>query len=488
MTPNIDYLCIIRESAGRTTFETIDIPVSVELISKLEGMANNPNVTVLDMQAQLNSHYAESERCNINYISPNFYGASYIDIARYPASYSFNRYNELLREHQEQYLSRLNVVPEDLDRRLAEETDAYAMQLKKTYLCSAKRFICAYNYTQTLNSVKRMKDVRMYSTDTLGWSDFSYKVTDAISISLGTNFGYGTSSYFHLVVRFNGIEILPYSYITRYYFANIRDLKRYTRRYEATHDSWNTAFDFVAKTANFANASPRKFLEEWVLNEVKEMVHGLHAILEDPRFTVEDWINKAGKDTDCDYLTVRNMYADEKKCFSVYPEEMTMAVQAEKITGALEFLENLSSLATHIPDIDDFISEIKRMAVCVIPRLDAMVRTLNSKLAELRKQKGNKEDICEELDTDLAQHREAISEQFEARSEERKEWSRSDFETEYTNTHPEYKVLSERKQMLSREIYDLACEISQRDEFRRSLVECRGRVENAGLINTTLAA
>lgn len=37
-TANIDYLCVIRENNGKTTFETIDIPVSTDLVTKLEGL------------------------------------------------------------------------------------------------------------------------------------------------------------------------------------------------------------------------------------------------------------------------------------------------------------------------------------------------------------------------------------------------------------------------------------------------------------------
>lgn len=37
-TANIEYLCVIRENNGKTTFETIDIPVSTDLVTKLEGL------------------------------------------------------------------------------------------------------------------------------------------------------------------------------------------------------------------------------------------------------------------------------------------------------------------------------------------------------------------------------------------------------------------------------------------------------------------
>ena len=494
MTPNIDFLCVIRENAGKTAFETEDIPASVELVSKLEGMVDNENQTVLDMGAELNCYVPTLERRTIDYVSPHNYNASFIDNAIYPHAGSFSDYQKSLSEERERLMTQFaaqneflctndfakyrEALDEYIDKRLKD----YEKDLKRDFLRVAKRFILAFNYTMVLRRVKAEKDVRMYSTDTHGNSTFKYKVTEDIDILVETNFCYGSASFFRLVVRYKGIEILPYSFIVRYYFANLRDLKRYTRRYETKHDSWNTAFKFVEKTANLASSSPKDFLTVWVLNEVKEMVRGLHTILEDPRFSIQDWVNKTGEDTDCDYLTVRNMHSGEKRCFSVYPEEMTMAVQAEKITGALEFLENLSALAALIPDIDGFISEIKDMAVSIIPKLDAMVVSLDVQLSDLKERKGEKEVANEALDTTLRPHRDAISDLFETRSGERKEWSRSDFESEYGIAHPEYKEMCDQRQKLFREIFELSNEISQRDGFRRSLLECRKKVERADLI------
>ena len=105
----------------------------------------------------------------------------------------------------------------------------------------------------------------MYSTDTLGWSDFTYKVTDDVTITIGTNFGYGQSSYFHLGLCYKGIDVLPYSFVTKYYYANMADIIRYTRLYEVKHDSWNVAFEFVERMANLATANPDAFIEETIV-------------------------------------------------------------------------------------------------------------------------------------------------------------------------------------------------------------------------------
>lgn len=491
MKPNIDYLCIIREKEGRASFEKEEIPSSAELVSKLKGMVENENETVLDMSAELNCAIPSFERRTIDYVSPNSYQASFIGDASYPTVCPFDDYQETLSKEIEKITESFksgntklyNTNPElylqELNDVLEKRIKGYEMALKRSFMYTAERFILANNYTKIIQKIKGESDVRMYSTDTHGRSSFLYKVTDDIDILIDTNFCYGSSSFFRLIVRYKGIEILPYSFIVRYYYANICDLKCYTRRYEVIHNSWNTAFSFVEKVVNLSR-STTDGIRTWIINEVKEMVIGLNVILKDPTYRICEWVNESEKDTE-GYLAVRRMDLSEKKCIKVYPEEMTIAVQAEKITGALEFLENLASLSAIIHDIDSFIAEIKAMALSIIPKIDTTVEALDTRLTELYTKKDSKEAEKNILNAELTPHHEAIIRMFESRVEEQKEWRYSDYEQEYSAVHPEYKELKEREKVLLHEIYVISCEIAQRKEFRRILRECRNRVEGAKL-------
>ena len=493
-TANIDYLCIIREKEGKTAFETVSIPQSVELVSKLEGMVENSNVSVLDMQAQMNLAFSEAERRTINYVSPHSYASSFIDLACYPVVYTFASYDEKLAEVKERATSFFAAKNEALQKEnpsgyqvalkeyIEERLSEHKAALKKNYLRDARRYINADNYTRTLSQARSMGDVRMYSTDTRGWSDFDYKVTDDIAIHLRTNFGYGSSSYFRLVLSYKGIEILPYSYMVKYYYANRRDLLRYTRLYDVAHDSWNIAFAFVEEAANLASRSAQQFLEKWVLNEVKEMVCGLHGILENPAFHVRDMVNQAGKSADCGYLSVRNMCRSEKSCYGVYPAEMTMAIQAEKLTGALDFLGNLTAFSRLIPDIEGFIGEIKEMAVAIIPGLDAMVEKIVGRVAALQEEKAGRELCLSSVRKALEPHEDAIDRLYKARSEAQRLHTRSVFEALYAHDHKDYAEKKAQAEDLEHAISKLAEDIRMREEFRTNLLECRRRVSDAGLV------
>ena len=127
-TANIDYLCVIRENNGKTTFETIDIPVSTDLVTKLEGLTKNANATVLDMQAQMNLAFNENQRRDINYVSPYSYCDSYINITYYPAILSFAKYNEKLAAHKDslrEEFSSENEKLQKMDRLHPTETNLF---------------------------------------------------------------------------------------------------------------------------------------------------------------------------------------------------------------------------------------------------------------------------------------------------------------------------------------------------------------------------
>jgi hypothetical protein len=496
---NMDYLCTITENNGKTASRTVDIPQSVELIAKLEGLRDNPNATVLDMQAHMDLAIPEEERRLINYISPNSYASSFIYMTSYPRRRTYESLQSELKSQEETYGNLFEKGHETLMKEdpalysankedyVRDQMEKYQVGIKREYFNDAKRFCQAYNYTLTVREVKGWPELRMYSTDTVGWSDFTYKVTDDITIVLRTNFGYGSASYFRLGLRYKGVDILPYSFMVRYYYANMRDLIRYTRVYSIQRDSWNTAFAFVEKTANLASADSAAFLETWVLNEVREMVGGLHKMLENPDYQVKDMVNKCEQATDCDYLTVRNMWEGEKKVYGVYPDEMTMAIKAEKITGALDFLVNLGELSQLIPDIEGFIAEIKEMAVAVIPGLDSMVKTIEERVAFLREGISRLQAEVDALMKELEPHEKAIDKLYENRGENRRLVGRETFQREYARSHKDYAdtfaAVVERRDRIE----DLEREIRYRQGFADQLTECRKKVSDAGLVEAKAA-
>lgn len=499
---NIDFLCVIRESEGKTTFETTDIPASEDLVSKLDGMVENADATVLDMQPLMELAFPEADRGPYNYVSPYAYTSTYIGWASFPKPFSSEAdYDREIADHEARLRESFAKSHEDLlerdpgryqaelERSVKEGTAAYARNLKKYYLSDARRYINATNYSRTLAEAKRAGDVRMWSTDTIGWSDFTFKVTDNVTICLGTNFGFGGSSYFRLYLRYKGINILPYSHLVRYYYADMCDLIRYTRLYEPEHESWFPALSFVEEVSNLAAQSAEEFVRSWILNEVREMVSRLHTILDNPRSYLQDMASTADGRHDQGFITVRNMEDLVRKChYGVYPEEMAIALQAEKITGALDFLDNLTKLSAILPEIEASIAEIQDMAVAVIPGLDRMVSEITAKVTELQGLMAAKQEQFSTVRKELEPHEKAIDALYESLGEDKKGWFRSSLESKYAETHKEYAEMKKEAERLFDEIGKINYDISMRSSYRDVLQKCRRRVTAAGLLEEKEAA
>lgn len=496
-TANIDYLCVIRENGKRTTFETIDIPASTNLVSILEGMVANNSASVLDMQSQMNYAFPEEDRRYMNYVSPFSYGSSFIEGTTYPASISYQEYKDMLSEMAENLTETFEKRNQDLlakspsdeySSRLSEfvekEIADYEETLKKNYLIKALRFIMAKNYTRTLISIKNDPDIRMYSTDTLGWSDFKYRVTDDVTINLGTNFGYGSASYFRLCLKYKGIDILPYSFVVKYFFANRRDILRYTRMYDVAHESWNIAFDFVEKTANLAAEDAGQFVRVYVLGEIQQMMHGLEKILQDPNAYASGLANKAGERTECHFLTVRNMNLYERKCYGAYPGEMSMVIMAEKITGALDFLDNMKKLSDFIPEIQSSIDKIRSMSLAVLPEIIGKIASLVDEIAALQEKKAAAERKLEGLREKSVHHVRRIDSLYEEKVKKSRFVSRSTVEESYTKKHSDYAMLKTQMETVQEDLDSLFSELRMREGFRSSLSDCVRRVQDAGLMSS----
>ncbi len=492
-TVNQDYLCLINVKNGVTCFEKVDIPQSAELVSALEQMAVNPNRTVMDMQSRMNIAFPPASRRYINYVSPSPYYASYICGTSYPKSRTLEEYNaEMERKSQEyseefenKYTTLKSENPGQFFLRqsayLEDKMKEHAESLKKSYLSATKRYIMAHNYTETLTAAKSRRGVRMYSTDTLGWSDFTYKVTDDVTITIGTNFGYGQSSYFHLGLCYKGIDVLPYSFVTKYYYANMADIIRYTRLYEVKHDSWNVAFEFVERMANLATANPDAFIEETIVNEVREMLDGLRAIIESPRRFMDTFAGHAGETSRCNYLTVRNMYRTERSTYETYPQEMSMAVKAEKITGALDFLDNLRKLSEQVPGIGDAAAQICDMASSIVPEIESMMRRLEAELAHLDTRLEAKRSELEGVKAEMRPHDDAIERLYEQAKEKDGDASRYDIREEYARQHDAYLKLRNQYWAIESEINKLESERRYRASFRTRLGKCVEKVRETEL-------
>ena len=486
---NTDFICAIKENNNTVTFEKVTIPTSVEPLSTLEGLAADSRATVLDMQAQMCNAFPAGNRHYVDYLSPLSYSDAFVSGAVFPTVLTQEDYDKLLSDRQKEleegYDSSYSYLKSSDPARFQSERpnyikihlEGYVRNLKASYLRAAKRYITARAYEVTLSQLRGQDDIRMYSTDSIGFSEFEYQITKDVKVSIWTNFGYGISAYFILGMSYKGIDILPYSLLVKYYNANMRDLLRYTQMYEVNRKSWETALGYVERAANMATHNEEQYIRTFIMDEVRQMVDGLEAILMRPAEYADRLVQKAGQDRECEYLTVRNMDMCEKRRFRAYPEEMTMAIKSEKVTGALDFLQNLKKLSVYLPEIDEAVKHILEMSQRLYPELLDAIARLDGQLSQLDIQIAECKERIRAKGNELDPYEKEIDSLYEAAKQENEGASRYSIQSQYTETHPEYQKLKDELSALREPYYELLDEKSMRDSFRNNLQHCLQKIK-----------
>ena len=342
---NVDYIGVVRKSADNR-FDYIKVPIEnehKELLGILKDMIANPNMTVLDMQGHFNQVFRNTP-AGYNYCYPYSYLSSYIYGAHYPTSYTYQEYQDKLQE--------------------CNDRESRTKSLKEKFEKESRRYIQALCYNKKIEHLKQDDRNKMFSSENIGWTNYEYEINSDIQFRLKTNFGYGMSSYFLVNLTYKGIDILPYSTMVTYYYANMADIIRYTRLYDPQPDSWNIALDFVTRTTNEAIANPSAFAHHWIMNEIQMLMTGLKRFAENRSAAFNSILCKKEIGG---LIMVRNINQSEEKQYKIYPYETELAKQAEKITGALDILTNLESLSEIFPEISHSIQTIKDLNIDLLP-------------------------------------------------------------------------------------------------------------------------
>ena len=121
------------------------------------------------------------------------------------------------------------------------------------------------------------------------------------------------------------------------------------------------SIDFIADFVNQSIADPKKFIGEYVIKEVEEMMKGLRAIMDNPA-EVQSRI-KDSTSSEIRLSVIRPFNRDEFVMMETMADELTTLFKAEKITGALLFVESLRQLQEVCGDMSALINEILSLTV-----------------------------------------------------------------------------------------------------------------------------
>lgn len=480
---NKNYIgVVVKDNNGNLSYQREQISRDYEdLKARLSIMCNNSNRTLLDLQEEF-SRIFDSYRY-YGYCLPFDYCDSWVVGVRTPHKLTYSEYEnqiykkqrELDRELQFEKMLENNIVYTK-EQYIKREIEEYKKKLKQEYYDVCSRYIDAYNFNKTTELIKGRESSVMYSTEDIGWTPHVYSVNDDVKITIDTNFGYGSVSYFFLSMKYKGINILPYTAYINYYNANVVEIMRYTRQYSTRdRDSWNLALKFVVDTANLAKDNADEFINKWIINEVKEMYEGLENFMRNPDTQLQRFIDQKRQSINgfC-YMAIDTKWSDLENMYKLYANEMSTVFKAEKITGALSFLEKLKTLTPHFPQVQNYIDGINNLNNKLRPEIEEMMEKIQSDIDRISREIESEEKYLIELKDKISPYAEKLDEILKGKnSEEIKELTQS-----FKDENPDFAELEEEKDKQERKISTLKSDKQGRTKLFNRLEDCVGRIES----------
>ena len=504
-TINRHYIGVVKEINDYLKYVEVDIPQDDILIEEIDAMKENENRTIMDVQQRLNEVYPVDKfrYRSYDYLYPNGYSSAYVRQAEYPEFLTFEDYQKKLKSHEE-YLNsedylltycdekfellRLKHLSEErykerIKKIVEREMREYIDFTRKSF--QYKRFLYAHRYTEELYEIKSDPEVRMWSTDQIGWKAFEYIVNDNITVYIKSNFGYGCASYFYCNLKYKEINILPYTSVVKYYYVKMIEFIRHTRTYAIERNSWAQVFDFAIEAANMAKHEPERFVKQWIVNEVEEMMVGIREVINSPKKELEYFLN-IDRDIDIgSYRLFKNCSDTDRKDYEVLPDEKVLAFKAEKITGCLLLLDNLRSLTEIAPIIIPYIEEIEQMNRRLLPEIDSHIESLKrdiqrleDNLAAVKKKIHSIVPTMKNNNRDIEKLRKKMNKAKNEASNDGGIYTHSteEAEKEYVKVHPEYVQLKKDYDELKKNEAELEKRIDRRNRFLEILEKCKNRV------------
>lgn len=484
--PNIssDYIAAVK--SHNNVLECIQIPLQkpIALIGELKAMLENPNRTVYDLQCKFSNDYKfEAKAWYICY--PYSYSSSYLSFIRPPKIKTYSElkenwnkeYNDFVSSYKSRCESDDVYYNEDEGKRLAKEhVDKLKKNEKNAFYNECVKWIDANEIQTTTSSISNRNDILMYSKEDIGWSNFNYNISNDLKISIATNFGYGSAAYFFLSVRYKDVDIIPYSFIVKYYKAYMADIIRCTRSYDASRGSWEAAFDFVVDIANQAHSNPEDFIKEYVMNEVQEMMTGLKSILDNPQNVQNRLVGVKVPEL---LVNVRNVWDNERNRMRAYPQESLFMFKVEKITGALHFLNSLRNVASAFveieKDINKHIETLLSYNFEIYPKVRVQYEEIEKRIAKEQYELSIKESKRDSVVCSLKSY----EEELEDLCKEITSWfERNEKEDIYKKSNPEYVRLLNEKQDLNAKISEHRNHINEYSNFNTMLQEAMKLIDS----------
>ncbi|MGM9706408.1 MAG: hypothetical protein ACI3YM_02180 [Prevotella sp.] len=498
---NFDYIITLNKNEDGT-LKRVDYPITClnSLFNKLEIMFNDDErYDVVDME---NAILHEICIKNINICIPHEYHAAFIngserggsnliaynaiDQQKTRSSNDFKKASILLAHIKRLGLKNKKLTVNEIDMLSALTNKEYLVYIHKEkmdFLRQRMGYLHAYAYKMTYDSIS--KNVFFISSERIGWPSnkergcptWLYEINDDIKISLWSNFCYGNSSAFFIRVFYKGLQLCPYSEFVTYRYAREADILNYTRKYELKRESWEAAADFVLNFCNKAITDPDNFIKQEITYEVKTLIQELSQIV----ISKEHYL-KCKFETSIPLNTRFSHVADLIE-FNEYqladyqnnPAEYELLFRMEKVSGALRFVNSLSSFSTIYNFISKAIETIEKLNVEIYPELTARIIPIREEVTKLKEELLTLSTEYDKLKKKMERHYRTIEIiQNRYKQTENKETAKNN----YYKRHPELTELENMINKLNGELCPQKHLLYMREKFLNSLEKCKSNIED----------
>ena len=455
---NHQYVSIIREEQGYLVYDELPMKINQSLLNRIHDHVNNENYTLLDLQ-NLVIHNGLIREYTSEYAHLFAYQDSYIDINKHVKINILTEdeyYRSIPKYKSEKYLKQLNQTQ------------------KESFAKDVLRGLYAAAYRRVMRDIKIDSSIRLYSTESIGWGTFSWKITEDINVLIKTNFCYGTSSYLNIAIKYKNYLLTPFSDYITYYYARAESFIKCTRRYIPCRDNWKKLMLFVIQFSNMITSSPDNFIQNWLIGEFKTLIEGLHDFYNN----VDVYLKRIQPNRDERYLKVGNLDAFSNNYIT--SEERGLNFIAEKISGALLFLRSIFELTLYNEELLPYIKEVIDINNKFMPTLSLKMELLENEVNILKEKYIKVKNDLEKIEKQKSYWDKKAA--LFLKKEERKKKDEFDYKESserFKVLFPKYQEIISLYQEQTKRYNFISAEYRGRSSFLSSLQKCKERIVNA---------
>lgn len=240
-------------------------------------------------------------------------------------------------------------------------------------------WIRAYNINQQIINSENNNSVISFSHRDIGWSQPIFDFKD-LKIHFKTNFGYGNSSYFYVMLEYKDIKIVSFMDWIVYPYFEANQVLQYTKKLHTTrnrgchieNDFWFNAMDFICEAVNIYLKDEKTFIEKYIVNQLDEMIDNLYNILDMDSDILDE-----------QYGNIKHFKKiNTEKFFNVVGNAEDLCVKSSKICGALGFMGKIVELSS-IVDLSNCINKLEKCNLKILPLLENSMMEINNSLSSL---------------------------------------------------------------------------------------------------------